>query len=175
VTLLRSCTERPTYAKGASRAKQASSPYPLADVRRTLRRLRTDQTTVSRQRPLSLRACSTLRPARVLMRSMKPCLRLRGMRFGCHVRFIRYPFYTAFPCDYTLPAARCQTAHEASAESSRFASSLGGLTTLLSSLDDELSQPSGIVVLGSAASGVEVILAYDRPQRTQPQLLERRA
>lgn len=38
--------------------------------------------TVSFQRPLRRRAASTARPARVCMRFMKPCSRLRGIRFG---------------------------------------------------------------------------------------------
>ena len=48
--------------------------------------------TVKRQRPRSRRRLSTSRPSLVAMRCRKPCLRRRGMRFGCHVRFgiVRY-------------------------------------------------------------------------------------
>jgi hypothetical protein len=38
-------------------------------------------------RPLRRRAASTARPALVCMRFMKPCTRLRGMRFGWYVLF----------------------------------------------------------------------------------------
>lgn len=42
--------------------------------------------TVSEWRPLRRRAARTARPVRVRMRFMKPCSRLRGMRFGWYVR-----------------------------------------------------------------------------------------
>lgn len=42
--------------------------------------------TVSRWRPFNLRALSTLRPDRVLMRTLKPCVFARFRTFGCQVR-----------------------------------------------------------------------------------------
>src|SRR5579864_3709186 len=49
--------------------------------------------TVSLWRPFSRRALITRRPPLVDIRARKPCVRLRGMRFGCQVLFInaKYP------------------------------------------------------------------------------------
>ena len=44
--------------------------------------------TVSWWRPFSRLALMTRRPPLVAMRARKPCVRLRGMRFGCQVLFI---------------------------------------------------------------------------------------
>ena len=41
----------------------------------------------SRERPDCRRRRITARPPRVAIRARKPCFRLRGMRFGCHVLF----------------------------------------------------------------------------------------
>ncbi len=45
--------------------------------------------TVNLERPFLRRAASTLRPPLLAIRLRKPCSRRRGIRFGCHVRFIR--------------------------------------------------------------------------------------
>ena len=56
----------------------ASGAVPL----RPYLRPRGSSLTLSLQRPFSLRALSTLRPARVFIRERKPCLRRRRIRFG---------------------------------------------------------------------------------------------
>lgn len=51
--------------------------------------------TVSRLRPLARRRLRTSRPFLVLMRTRKPCVRLRRLLLGWNVRF---PFMIAVPC-----------------------------------------------------------------------------
>jgi hypothetical protein len=58
---------------GADALGPFHNPLPLAAAR---------YATVRRQRPLRRRDLSTLRPLCVDMRLMKPCTRLRGIRFG---------------------------------------------------------------------------------------------
>ena len=47
-----------------------------------------DVETVSRLRPLARRRFNTRRPFFVLIRTRKPCVRLRRRRFGWNVRFM---------------------------------------------------------------------------------------
>ena len=51
--------------------------------------------TVSRLRPFARRRLRTSRPFLVLIRTRKPCVRLRCLVFGWNVRF---PFMIADPC-----------------------------------------------------------------------------
>ena len=68
-------------------------PDPGADGQRELRAVthpgssRQDQA-LSRSRPLCLRAARTARPARVRMRSRKPCVFARRRLFGWNVRLL---------------------------------------------------------------------------------------
>ena len=67
---------------------------------------------VSFQRPLARRAFRTRRPLRVDMRFIKPCSRLRGMRLGCQVRFIKKPCTPPLKIVLSIIAAkpmRCQS------------------------------------------------------------------
>jgi hypothetical protein len=102
-------TRRTQNASRGSRGKYTSGE-PARDA--LYARRASDQTTVRRQRPLSLRALSTLRPLRVLIRFIKPCSRFRGMRFGCQVRFMvdfPHPFHAVYQGIIPASPARCQT------------------------------------------------------------------
>jgi hypothetical protein len=66
---------------------------PCPDGQRELRapphpRLGRQDQALSRSRPLCLRAARTARPARVRMRSRKPCVRARRRLFGWNVRLL---------------------------------------------------------------------------------------
>ena len=58
-----------------------------AHISRTLTRAWISHLCASLRRPFLRRLSRTLRPAFVLIRWRKPCVRARLRRFGCHVRF----------------------------------------------------------------------------------------
>src|SRR5581483_429262 len=68
---------------------------------------------VKLQRPLARRALMTRLPLRVDIRFKNPCSRLRGMRFGCQVRFIKpFPLLSSgYLVDYSDSDASLSIVH----------------------------------------------------------------
>jgi hypothetical protein len=82
---------RPRFTLTAHPLKLLWSLQPLAPLHSASYRWprgtrRRSSLTDNFQRPLSRRAFNTSWPLLVAMRDKKPCLRRRGMRFGCQVR-----------------------------------------------------------------------------------------
>jgi hypothetical protein len=102
---------------------------------------------VSFQRPLARRALRTRRPLRVDMRFMKPCSRLRGMRLGCQVRFIKKPCTPPLKIVLSIIAAKpmlCQSGIANLGLSQQYLAIL--LTTCFPELRDHAySQPARVV------------------------------
>ncbi len=85
----RPCAGRPLQPEQWMRQPPSTLPNPAEIVPPAQAMLSVHlYTTVSRVRPFKRRALRMRWPERLDIRFRKPCSRRRGIRFGCHVRFI---------------------------------------------------------------------------------------